>query len=86
MDMFPLKQKYIVTDGGHMVVFSELIQHSRFSGLDPISAGFISIYAKKDENGHAIPTVSCYGESISLRLPSREEDTAIAEKQILGNY
>ena len=84
--MFPLKQKYIITEDNNIIVFSELFQHSRFSGFNPISAGFLSINTTKDKNGYHNPSISCYGKSVSLNLESRPQDTEIAEKQILGNY
>lgn len=76
------KVKYIKTDNDEIIVFSELLQHSRFRGFNPVSAGFISIGA----NGRYDPTIQCYGESVSLGLKSDPEvDTQLAERQILGN-
>ena len=74
--------KYIRTTDNEIIVFSELQQHSEFKNFKPISAGFIAFGIGKDGN----PDCSCYGESISLRLKSNEEDdTRLARRQILGN-
>ena len=43
--------------------------------MKPISAGFC--YVNSDR-------IVCFGESISLRLKSKEDDTLIATKQIYG--
>ena len=77
------KTKYVVLkEYNKMIVFSELIEHKQFAGLNPISAGFISFRANElgDVEAH------CYGKSISLGISSRpDEDSEIANKQILGN-
>jgi hypothetical protein len=78
-----LKQKYVITEHGEIIVFPEIIQHSRFRNFNPISAGFISFGLNEIGN----PTCSCYGESYSLNLESRpEEDTVIAIRQLGMNY
>jgi len=79
--MFAHKQKYIVTKDDKMIVFSDLFEHSDFRSHEPISAGFISIGASDKYK----PTITCYGESVSLNLKSRKEDTELAKRQILGN-
>ena len=73
-----LKQKYIITEDNKIIVFSELFQHSEFKKFNPISAGFISFGVNKQGN----PSCTCYGESVSLGLKSREEDTVIAKRQL----
>ena len=74
-----LKQKYIITKKGIIIVFPELLQHSDFLMFEPIRAGFISFGLDKNRN----PTCSCYGASISLGLKSDpKEDTLIAKKQL----
>ncbi len=84
-----LKQKYIRTKDNKIIVFSELNQHNEFKHFEPVSAGFISINTKKaDYSGQYYHETDCkcYGESISLKLKSNEEeDTALAKKQILGH-
>lgn len=81
-----IKQKYIRTKDNFIIVFPELIQHSEFKHLEPVSAGFISIYPDKDDKLF-LPFLNCkcYGESVSLNLKSKEdEDTKLAKWQILG--
>jgi len=74
-----LKQKYVITEHGEIIVFPEIIQHSRFKHFNPISAGFISFGLNEEGN----PTCSCYGESYSLNLTSKPvEDTIIAKQQL----
>jgi hypothetical protein len=74
------KAKYIRTKDNKIIVFSELQLHSEFKLFEPISAGFISFGIGVDEN----PNCACYGESISLDLKSKEDDTKLAKRQILG--
>ncbi len=85
-----LKQKYIVTEDNKMIVFCELLEHKEFADWKPISAGFISIgttMVENEEQRYPETTCTCYGESIILKLKSRDEiDTKLAMKQILGNY
>lgn len=74
------KVKYIRTKENRIIVFSDLQQHSEFKMFEPISAGFISFGIGEDRN----PSCSCYGESVSLKLKSMEDDSALAKRQILG--
>ena len=74
------KAKYIRTKDNKIIVFSELQLHSEFKRFEPISAGFIVFSTDDDEN----PDCLCYGESISLDLKSKEDDTQLAKRQILG--
>ena len=70
--------KYVVTNNGEMIIFSPLLNHSQFKGLEPVSAGFISFGTKDGDI-----TVQCYGESVSLDIKSRREtDELIAMKQM----
>ncbi len=70
--------KYVVSNENKIIVFSELFTHSEFSRYKPISAGFISFGVNKQGN----PTCTCYGESVSLGLKSREIDTDLAKRQL----
>lgn len=71
--------KYIRTKDNEIIVFGEIMKHSDFKILNPISAGFISFGINKEGN----PTCSCYGRSISLDLDSKpEEDTILAKSQL----
>jgi len=65
--------KYIRSKNNRIIVFSELQQHSEFKMFEPISAGFISFGIGEDRN----PDCSCYGESVSLKLKSREDDSIL---------
>jgi len=73
------KAKYIKTKDNEIIVFGEIMVHSDFKDMNPVSAGFISFGINEDGN----PTCKCYGESISLGLPSdEEEDTRLAQRQL----
>jgi hypothetical protein len=72
--------KYIKTSDNQIIVFSECLQHSIFKNLSPVSAGFIAF----NVNTEGDIDCKCYGESISLKLKSDENDTLLARKQILG--
>ena len=70
------KQKYVrLKQYNTIIIFPEVLNHSDFKHMDPISAGFC--YVRKDR-------VDCFGESYSLRMKSDPEDTKIATKQIFG--
>ena len=69
------QHKYIrLPQFDEIIIFPEVIQHSKFKHLNPISAGFCHI--NTDDQ-----SVKCYGESISLNKTSRKEDSDIATKQ-----
>ncbi len=73
------KAKYIKTKNNDIIVFGEQMAHSDFKHKNPISAGFISFVTNEDGD----PTCKCYGRSISLGLPSdEEEDTFLAQSQL----
>jgi hypothetical protein len=76
--------KYIRTKENEIIVFSALINHSEFKRFEPISAGFILFTT--DDLGN--PTCECYGESVSLNFlkSNPEQDSKLANIQILGNY
>lgn len=70
------KHKYVrLKRFDEIIIFPEIIEHSNFKNFEVISAGFC--YVEKDQ-------VLCFGESISLKLKSKEEDTSIATKQFYG--
>ena len=50
-------QKYIITEIGQFIMFSNTIKHSSFKHLNPSSAGFCYIIDK---------VVKCSGESVTL--------------------
>ena len=75
------KVKYVRTKNNEIIVFSSLQNHSDFRKYNPVSAGFVSFGVNEEKK----PTISCYGESISLRMKSNpEEDSDLAKRQILG--
>jgi len=70
------KQKYVrLKEYDEIIIFPQIIQHSEFSNMNPVSAGFCHVHKDK---------VVCFGESISLGLKSKEDDTLMATKQIYG--
>ncbi len=75
------KMKYVrMKRYNEIIIFPEVIQHSRFSNLDIVSAGFCYIHTGEE------PKIVCFGESVSLNLPSKEEDSAIATHQFFYDY
>jgi len=73
--------KYIRTEGGDIIIFSEVIKNSQCRNWNPVSAGFIMFYTDK-ETGN--PNCKCYGESISLGLKSNPEEDTIRARFQLG--
>jgi hypothetical protein len=72
------KQKYVrIKEYDSFIFFPEIIEHSAFKHLNPISAGFC--YLNNDDD-----VVKCFGRSVSLRLDSDPEDTELATKQVYG--
>ena len=70
------KQKYVrLKEYNQIIIFPELIQHSKFEWWGVKSAGFCYVGEKN---------VRCFGESISLGLKSLEEDSELATKQLFG--
>ncbi len=71
------KQKYVrLKEYDSFIFFPEIIDHSTFKHLNPISAGFCYL---NDED-----IVKCFGHSVSLGIKSNPEDTKLATKQIYG--
>lgn len=69
--------KYVKTHRGEVIMFPCTIQHSTFRDMDPVSAGFCRIMKTNK--------VICYGESVSLRLPSdKQADSVAATQQVFG--
>ena len=71
--------KYIKTKDKKIIIFSGLNAHSDFKIFNPISAGFLHFLI--DDNNNVI--CQCYGESFSLGLKSNEEDSRLAQIQII---
>ncbi len=73
------KLKYIRTHQS-FVIFSEPLMHSEIKPMsDLISAGFCHF-------DHYEQVWKCYGESISLNLKSKSEDSELLTKQMNGEY
>lgn len=76
------KAKYIICEGDTPVVFPEILQHADVArnlfGQRKISgAGFVYVNSQG--------SYSCYGESVSLKVKSRnEEDSKILNKYLGG--
>lgn len=79
--------KYVIVNGS-AIVFSAAITHSDMVGYNEKAegAGFVRFYSKVDSWGESIVVASCYGDSFSLGVASREEDSIIVSMQICGNY
>lgn len=70
--------KYIVTEGQGVIIFSNGFTHSDVEAkmrVKAVGAGMIHI--SPDE-------IKCFGESISIGIKSRSEDTDIVIRQIEG--
>jgi len=75
--MFDNKQKYVrLEDHDQFIFFNMITEHLTFKHLNPISAGFCYL----DEQNK----VRCFGESFSLGLVAKEDDTLLATKQVYG--
>lgn len=68
--------KYIITEGGEVVMFSVKLMHSDVAqklGLVPVSAGFVNAFGQ----------ITVAGESSSLNIGSRPDDIEIIETQLM---
>lgn len=77
-----MKLKYILTKPGAFVIFHPVTAHNEMAkGLygEPVSAGFC--YLETNESGDR-PTIKCFGESISMNLKSRPEDSEYITNKI----
>lgn len=81
------KTKYVIVNGS-AIVFSAAIQHKDMVGHNEKceGAGFVWFDLRKDETGEPEIHAKCYGESFSLGISSREEDSAIVTRQITRGY
>jgi hypothetical protein len=77
--------KYIIVDG-RVIVFCDALGHNdvaRAFGYRPVeSAGFVRFDIGKDEWGDEAVVAKAYGESISLGIKSREEDSDLITRQL----
>ena len=81
------KTKYVIVNGS-AIVFSAAIQHKDMVGHNEKceGAGFVWFGLRKDETGEPEIYANCYGDSFSLGISSREEDSAIVTRQITRGY
>jgi hypothetical protein len=82
---FPRAFKYVIiedpTGMETAVMFSEHINHSDIQTPNkPVSAGMCKIWSDKEEGG--TPVVSCYGETVTLKLRSRNEDAEVIKRML----
>lgn len=70
------RQKYVrLKEYDQIIIFPQIIEHSTFRHLEPISAGLCSV---------GDDMIVCNGRSVSLNLDSKEDDSFIATKQVFG--
>lgn len=86
-----MKLKYILDQYGNFALFSKVNTHSDTAKgfySKPVSAGFCNLVRGSNggkTQGHII-FVDCYGESVSLKLASRKEDSEIITNKINNPY
>ena len=81
-----MKIKYVIIDYCLPILFSEGHQHAKFANIGKAtSAGFCSFYNEEDGSEDAGWHVSCWGESISLKIKSEPENDAAIIKRLLDN-
>lgn len=81
--------KYIIWDDGLnecVMIFSNHLNHAQVAfsmGIEPISAGFVEFQSNPPD-----PTIKAVvsGESVSLKLKSRPEDSAIIQRDFRLNW
>jgi hypothetical protein len=83
--MYPAK--YVIV-GGSAIVFSAAIQHKDMVGYNEKcdGAGFVQFATEVDSYGDTVIVAKAYGESISLGIKSREEDSLIITRQITNVF
>lgn len=70
------KQKYVkLKEYNQIIIFNSLLSHNQFENFGIASAGFC--YVGEDK-------VTCFGESVTLKLKSDENDSYYATKQLFG--
>jgi hypothetical protein len=70
--------KYVIIEQSDCevpVLFPDLVDHSTFSNLNPISAGFVTLLTDQG-------FVYVHGESVSLKLKSRIEDADLIKRML----
>lgn len=81
-----MKLKYILDDYGNFALFSEVNSHIDMAKgfyRKPVSAGFCHLnVAYNDGKSEIKYRVECHGQSVSLNLKSRGEDTKIISDKL----
>lgn len=79
--------KYVIIDGS-AIVFSAAIAHRDMVKYHEKAegAGFVRFYPSKNSWGEDIVIAKCHGDSYSLGVKSRQEDSDIITRQICGNF
>ena len=75
----------IVRDQFHSecaILFDEGLDHSTFKDRKIFSAGFCSLGGTTDSNGAYHKETSCWGQSITLGISSRQEDASLVEQAV----
>jgi hypothetical protein len=82
-----LDAKYVIVDGC-AIVFSAAITHSDMVKYNKRAegAGFVRFDPGKNEWDEDVVIAKCFGNSISLGVESREEDSLIVTRQICGRW
>lgn len=86
--------KYVIIDHVGLelpIIFPDILNHSTFIELRPVSAGEVQIYGADGP----LPDACCcenalrgctYGKSVSLNLKSRPEDSELIAKELMRHY
>jgi hypothetical protein len=77
--------KYIVIDSGGLelpILFPDVIKHKDIPVKNAISAGTVQIWTSED----GTINVSCFGESVSLKVKSRASEDSNLIKQMITGY
>ena len=70
--------KYVIFAGDNFLILPDFMNHADVKDVGiPISAGFCSVSQCRDQYGDERFNMNCWGESISLKLKSREDDKLI---------
>lgn len=69
--------KYVIFQDESFALIPESAGHDIFKDMHPVSAGFCFIESYRNGFDDIRFRVSCYGESTSLKLKSREDEDAL---------
>lgn len=80
--------KYIIDKNNQFAIFSKSLTHADMAGKNgmvAVGAGFCT-FSVVEKDGVTTPLVSCFGDSASLGVKSREIDSDIITKAINRAY